>query len=50
MVNNKYFSQQKNVNKKNTLIGSLSEVEHFLNNLNCIFSSVKFVNLLKKFK
>ena len=50
MDNNKNFLPQKKINKCNNLISSLTEVESFLRNLNCIFSSAQFVKLLKKFK
>lgn len=36
--------------KKNNLITSLNEVECFLNNLDSLFTSVKLINILKKFK
>lgn len=52
--NNKYIVSQKlpkrdNL-KKNNLINSLNEVECFLNNLDSLFTSVKLINILKKFK
>lgn len=41
---------KKNNLKKDNIINSLNEVECFLNNLNSLFTSVKFINILKKFK
>lgn len=43
-------TSSKNSIKKDNIITSLSEVECFLNSLNCIFSGTKLVNIMKKFK
>lgn len=47
---NNNFLSKKNTNKNNNLITSLVEVENFLKNLQCIFSSAQFIKLFKKFK
>lgn len=47
---NNNFLPKKNINKNNNLITSLLEVENFLKNLQCVFSSVQFIKLFKKFK
>ena len=37
-------------NNKPNIINSLQEVEYFLNNMNCVFTSIKLTQLLKKLK
>lgn len=48
--NNNCIFPKKNNNKKDNLITSLKEVENFLDNLNCFFSSIEFIKLFKKLK
>ncbi len=50
IFNNNDILPKKNNNKKDNLVSSLKEVEIFLNNLNCFFSSIEFIKLFKKFK
>lgn len=57
MINNLYNKNnipqkkaEKILIKKDNILCSLNEVEHFLNSLNFLFNNINYMNFLKKFK